>query len=185
MFRERNSLVSLEHFSLVETDSESEMKKDMELYKEPNAAKASKETQLWLFMQHCLLYFLKPETVMKITQYVDNFLKSKFYNRLQLFGKYYKIALLWTIRVLIVLCSKLEIITVVLWKLRTFLRNIIRRLLWWLTLAKCGDLTLFSVVLLCTPVLFLIAAMGFFISFYSYLKDYIQRWVGLLRMRML
>lgn len=63
-----------------------------------------------------------------------------------------------------------------LWRSKAFLRNISRKFLWWLTLSTCNDITLFVVILVATPILFMISMVGLIISLYCKMKECLAKW---------
>lgn len=174
MFKEKES--NLSDLDLADTDSDREITKDIERYMSTRSVNIkTSETSLsllWRLFQLCLLQFLSPEKELKVLQFIEQFQQTSLYNSLKFCAKCITVLVTWLFRLITICCNKFGYFSSCGQKI---FRISARRLLWWMTLAKFGDLTLFAFIILCTPLLFSIAILGFIIALCCCLKDLLKR----------
>uniref|UniRef100_A0A1I8PGQ5 Uncharacterized protein n=1 Tax=Stomoxys calcitrans TaxID=35570 RepID=A0A1I8PGQ5_STOCA len=133
-----------------------------------SAATLLQESQFWNLMAAYLLRFLPPQMMENFTKFIIFFYESA---RKGFLCNLIRFIVVCTFRLLSIIGAKMQN-GVSLWIFR--IHNACRRLLWLMALAKYGDLLLFLLILLCSPLVFLLAAVGFILSLYALLKVLLQ-----------
>ncbi|XP_013107217.2 uncharacterized protein LOC106086941 [Stomoxys calcitrans] len=133
-----------------------------------SAATLLQESQFWNLMAAYLLRFLPPQMMENFTKFIIFFYESARKGFLYKIWNLIRFIVVCTFRLLSIIGAKMQN-GVSLWIFR--IHNACRRLLWLMTLAKYGDLLLFLLILLCSPLVFLMAAVGFTLSLYALLKE--------------
>lgn len=179
MFRDRS--LELERLSLVDTESDDneyekeviQMRSKMLIQKQNNKEET---TIMWRLLQFLLINFLKQDMQEKVNERLELIMRSKgFRNFLkchQCLACIFKYVLHFAVRVL----GKVAYVGHIMWQRRLIFRNMVRSLLWWMTLAKCSDLALFAFTLICVPMVFVLALIGFTIALCGCIKNVMQRW---------
>lgn len=174
MFKDKR--LELDRLSLVDTESDTELQNDTsrsipKLEEKGNNNRTVLATRL---LQFALIY-VKPEWSEQIKNALEKFQYTDVYKNLEKIINF--ITVLWTYIFYIAkyLCNQLLCLGHILWKRRMIFRNLARRLLWWLTLAKCDDLSLFLLILICLPILFILSLFGLIIAICGKLKDVLHQ----------
>lgn len=178
MFKEKVPL-ELHHLNLIDdSDNESLSNNALPSNRVKSARTALEENQIWQFLKSYMVHFLSPEVVTKLNLFGEKIYDISRNDCLRKFLTHFYKIFLWLYHVLMIISSKIGCVS--LWKVR--FRNVTRRLLWCMTLAKCEELSLFAFVLFCTPWLFIVAALGFILSLYSTVKLGLQKLVVFIKM---
>ncbi|XP_017486999.1 PREDICTED: uncharacterized protein LOC108375387 [Rhagoletis zephyria] len=153
---------------LVETDSDTEYKRELEAYQPPQRNDRSQLARLVIYYCDRVV---PPSRRKLATAYTSRLYNNTYYQRMRemLYGAC--CWTLWLLRLVIFSMLRLTNFSYGCWRSCILLRNTARRLLWWMTLAKCGDVKLFFMILLGTPLVFVIAIVGFVLSIYCALRD--------------
>ncbi|XP_075161434.1 uncharacterized protein LOC142234226 [Haematobia irritans] len=123
-----------------------------------------------------LLCLLPPQWMNKIRNFIDIITASIFVKKaIDFIG----IFLLWILY--FVQFFRAQVGCLSLWKIR--FRIAIRRLLWFMTLGKLGDLDWFITIFICAPCIFFLSAIGIILSIYTLLQKMLHNFRGYLRSR--
>ncbi|XP_023291526.2 uncharacterized protein LOC111675059 [Lucilia cuprina] len=175
MFKEK--LYELEHLSLVDTESDTDIPKE-HTERSSFMAKHNNErsTIAWRLLQFSMQQFLKPEIREKLSDKIENFMKSSLYKRLLKWWTFLSLIFTYIFYITLILWKHLSVLSNFFWKKRVVFRNLLRRLLWWLTLAKCNDLSLFILILITSPVLLILSVCGLFIALFNGIRNSFHYW---------
>lgn len=184
MFKDRG--FELERLNLVDTESEDNdfEKEVLNLRARMLVKKQNEDTVLWRLLQFLLINFLKPDMQEKVTERLELIMQSRGYRK---FIKCYQClacVLMYVLHLMLRVLINLAYLGHIMWKRRLIFRNMVRSLLWWMTLAKCTDLALFALILIGVPVVFLLALIGFIIAFCGCIRDVIQRWSTIIKTKL-
>ncbi|XP_037810489.1 uncharacterized protein LOC119602816 [Lucilia sericata] len=175
MFKDK--LYEFEHLSLVDTES------DTDFPKEPTARSSfmpkdnnERSTIAWRLLQFSMQQFLKPEMAEKVSDKIENFMESLLYKKLIKWFKFVTLLFSYIFYITLILWKRLSVLSNFFWKRRVVFRNLSRRLLWGLTLAKCSDLCLFILILITIPVLLILSICGLIIALFSGIRNSFHYW---------
>ncbi|XP_004519149.1 uncharacterized protein LOC101453551 [Ceratitis capitata] len=162
---------SQQRLELVETDSDTEYKRELQSYQEPPRSSQT-ESQLKRLLVHYGDRLLSLKRRKQVTAYTSRICKSSYYQRTCELLCRSCTWTLWLLRLIFFTLLRFTNSTYGCWRSCIICRNSARRLLWWMTLAKCGDVKLFVMILLGTPIVFLIAIVGLLLAIYCALREY-------------
>ncbi|XP_013111045.2 uncharacterized protein LOC106089665 [Stomoxys calcitrans] len=128
------------------------------------------ESQFWNLMTAYMPRFLPPQMMEKFTKFTDLVYGSPLNGFLCKICNLIRIIIVWIFHLLAVIGAKIGGVS--LWIFR--IHYACRRLLWSMTLTKYEDSLLFLLFLLCSPLVFSLAAVGFVLSLYASLKELLE-----------
>ncbi|XP_011182762.2 uncharacterized protein LOC105212469 [Zeugodacus cucurbitae] len=162
---------------LVETDSDTEYRRELEAYQPPQRTSVNRSSSgIERQLRRLLIYYgdrvLSPKRRQQATAFTSRIYKSSLYQRI--IELLYRACawMLWLLRLLLFTLLRFTNSSYGCWRSCILMRNTARRVLWWMTLAKCGDVKLFMMILLGTPLVFVLAAVGLLLSIYCALREY-------------
>uniref|UniRef100_A0A1I8P4F7 Uncharacterized protein n=1 Tax=Stomoxys calcitrans TaxID=35570 RepID=A0A1I8P4F7_STOCA len=126
------------------------------------------ESQFWNLMTAYMPRFLPPQMMEKCTQFTVY--GSPLHGFLYKICNLIRIIVVWIFHFLAGIGAKIGGVS--LWIFR--IHYACRRLLWSMTLTKYEDSLLFLLFLLCSPLVFSLAAVGFVLSLYASLKELLE-----------
>lgn len=173
---------------LIDTDSDADYKTELEKYQNSTRSyartrKASRPLRrLWRHYKQRMLSEKRQE---QLTAFIESLSKNyyfqKFYNLLQLIIWLLLLIVRWILICLILFGNW----SYGLWRSKSLMRSTARRLLWTMTLAKCGDIYFFTLILVMTPILVAVSICGFCLSVYCTLREWLSRSGYFIRHRVL
>ncbi|XP_067613557.1 uncharacterized protein [Eurosta solidaginis] len=178
----------LRRLELVETDSDTEYKRELQTYQPQQRSIATYNTwksQLARLLLHYCDRVIAPKRRKQVTAFTNRLYKRTHYKRISELFCRAAVWLLWLLRIALLCLLRITNGSFGYWRCCNWLRNSARRLLWWMTLAKCGDAKLFMMILLGIPLLFIVAFVGLFLSIYSAARDYLSNSSLLRRFRVI
>ncbi|XP_053955681.1 uncharacterized protein LOC128861517 [Anastrepha ludens] len=183
MFGSKPSLQTLAHqrrLELVETDSDTEYKRELEAYQPQVHSSRSQLARLLIYYCDRVLTPSRRKQTATFTTRLHN---SAYYQCMR--GLLCRTCAwaIWLLRLMLFSLLQLTNCNYGCWRSCILLRNTARRLLWWMTLAKCGDMKLFFIILLGTPLVFAVAIVGFLLSIYCTFRERLSGSNFLQRMR--
>lgn len=179
MFGSKPTLAALtqqRRLELVETDSDTEYRRELEAYQPSQRSNANRSTGIERQLRRLLIYYgdrvLSPKRRQQATAFTSRIYKSSYYQRISELLYRACAWTLWLLQLMLFTLLRFTNSSYGCWRSCILMRNTARRLLWWMTLAKCGDVKLFVMILLGTPLVFVIAVVGLLLSIYCALREY-------------
>uniref|UniRef100_A0A034WNY8 Uncharacterized protein n=1 Tax=Bactrocera dorsalis TaxID=27457 RepID=A0A034WNY8_BACDO len=169
------ALTQQRRLELVETDSDTEYRRELEAYQPPQRSNAHQSSGIERQLRRLLIYYgdrlLSPKRRQQATAFTSSIYKSSYYQRTS--DLLYRACAwtLWLLRLMLFTLLRFSNSSYGCWRSCILMRNTARRVLWWMTLAKCGDVKLFVMILIGTPLVFVIGVVGLLLSVYCALRE--------------
>ncbi|KAM7357182.1 uncharacterized protein ACRADG_002656 isoform 2-T2 [Cochliomyia hominivorax] len=175
--------LELERLSLVDTESDTEFQNYITTSRSTLKEEVDNESTSFAgrLLKLCMMRLLNPEWREKTSINIEKFQKTDCYRKSAECLKF--LFIVWTYVLFLTqhLCYRLLTLGHFFWRNRVIFRNLVRRLLWWLTLAKCSDLYLFLLILISSLLLFILSFLGLIITLCGELKDALCQGVYLMK----
>lgn len=169
------ALTQQRRLELVETDSDTEYRRELEAYQPPQRSSGNRSTGIERQLRRLFIYYgdrvLSPKRRQQATAFTSRIYRSSHYRRISELLYRACAWTLWLLRLMLFTLLRFTNSSYGCWRSCILMRNTARRLLWWMTLAKCGDVKLFVMILLGTPLVFVIAVVGLLLSIYCALRE--------------